>query len=123
MRYFHFRELGLAVGSGIVESTHRHAPVNAGASSAAGAWPGFAAYRTAGARRFHRALRNALVAPPGRHAHAPLPNGPHRAKRTYALHPGSLRNKALLASMWSCAHFTQNLRELGGAALAPARVW
>jgi hypothetical protein len=101
MRYSLFRELGLPVGSGIVESAHRHVlQVRMKRAGQRWALPRArrmarlrAAYRTAGPRRFHEAIREALQAPPER-AHQTLPNGPQRAKRTYTLGRGSPLNRA-----------------------------
>lgn len=95
MRYTHFRELGFPIGSGIVESAHRHV-LQVRMKRAGQRWALArarrmarlrAAYRTAGPRRFHAAIRAATAAPPTR-AHARLPNGPLRAKHRY--HPSRL---------------------------------
>jgi hypothetical protein len=89
MRYLLFRELGLPIGSGIVESAHRHV-LQVRMKRAGQRWSPLrarrmarlrAAYRTAGPRRFHSAIGEAVAAPPSR-AHRTLPNGPRRAKRT-----------------------------------------
>lgn len=87
MRYAEFREQGLPVGSGLVESAHKHV-LQVRMKQAGQRWSLVrarrmvrlrAAYRTAGPRRFHWAIRQALQAPPAR-AHRTLPNGPRRAK-------------------------------------------
>ncbi len=101
MRYRIFRSLGLPVGSGIVESAHRHV-LQVRMKRAGQRWSIVrarrmtrlrAVYRTAGAHRFHRAIRDALAAPAPHH-HRPLPNAPRRIKRRYTLHPGSRLNRA-----------------------------
>ena len=101
MRYRQFREMGMPIGSGIVESAHRHV-LQVRMKRAGQRWALKrarrmarlrAAYRTAGARRFHRAIGEALAAPPPR-AHRTLPNGPLRTKRRYTLHRGSPINRA-----------------------------
>ena len=88
MRYRAFKEMGLPIGSGIVESAHRHV-LQVRMKRAGQRWAVTRArrmahlralYRTAGPRRFHRAIRDALVVPPTR-PHQTLPNGPRRAKR------------------------------------------
>jgi hypothetical protein len=70
MRYAYFRELGLPIGSGIVESAHRHV-LQVRMKRAGQRWALRrakrmarlrAAYRTAGPRRFHSAIREALKA-------------------------------------------------------------
>src|SRR5467141_270708 len=72
MRYTCFRELGLPIGSGIVESAHRHV-LQVRMKRAGQRWAIKrarrmarlrAAYRTAGPRRFHWAIREALKATP-----------------------------------------------------------
>jgi hypothetical protein len=92
MQYSRFRELGLPVGSGIVESAHRHV-LQARMKRAGQRWSLVrgrrmarlrAAYRTAGPRRFHSALHEARVARARRLNHRTLPNGPRRATRTYS---------------------------------------
>jgi hypothetical protein len=105
MRYRTFRAMGLPVGSGIVESAHRHV-LQVRMKRAGQRW-GIqrarrmvrlrAVYRTAGAHHFHRAIRDGLEAAPAR-AHRMLPNAPRRVKRTFALHRGSPLNRAALAS-------------------------
>jgi hypothetical protein len=91
MRYSAFREMGLPVGSGIVESAHRHV-LQVRMKRAGQRWAMKRArqmaklraiYRTAGPLRFHWAIREALKAPPTR-THQSLPNGPRRAKHSYA---------------------------------------
>lgn len=52
-----------------------------------------ALYPTAGPRRFHWAIRTSLIAPSVA-AHAPLPNGPRHAKRTYIPTRFGARNRA-----------------------------
>jgi hypothetical protein len=102
MRYRTFRAMGLPVGSGIVESAHRHvlqvrmkrAGMRWGMAQARRMVRLRALYRTAGAQRFHRALSDALVGPPARSNHKPLPNGPRRANRGYTLGRGSRLNRA-----------------------------
>jgi hypothetical protein len=106
MRYRTFRQRGLPVGSGIVESAHRHV-LQTRMKRAGQRW-GFtrarrmvrlrAAYRTAGAFNFHRAIRNALEAPAAIAAHRPVPNAPRRVRRTYALSPISPLNRSRLTS-------------------------
>ncbi len=72
MRYTTFRELGLPIGSGIVESAHRHV-LQVRMKRAGQRWAIKrgrrmarlrAAYRTAGPRRFHWAIREALKPAP-----------------------------------------------------------
>ena len=91
MQYSRFRELGLPVGSGLVESAHRHV-LQARMKRAGQRWSLVrgrrmarlrAAYRTAGARRFHSALREATVRRARPANRRPLPNAPRRVKRTY----------------------------------------
>jgi len=103
MRYASFRQHGLPVGSGIVESAHRHV-LQVRMKRAGQRWALKrarrmarlrAAYRTAGPRRFHRAIRQGLEAPPARlHLHRTLPNGFRRVKHRYSLDRGSPRNRA-----------------------------
>ena len=71
MRYTLFREMGLPVGSGIVESAHRHV-LQVRMKRAGQHWSIVrarrmarlrAAYRTAGPHRFHWAIREGLKAP------------------------------------------------------------
>jgi hypothetical protein len=89
MRYAEFRERGLPIGSGIVESAHKHV-LQSRMKQAGQRWSLKrarrmarlrAVYRTAGARRFHRAIREALCPPPPATDLRLLPNGPRRAKR------------------------------------------
>ena len=105
MRYRTFRSLGLPVGSGIVESAHRHV-LQVRMKRAGQHWSIVrarrmarlrAAYRTAGAHRFHWAIREALKAPAPR-AHQPLPNAPRRIKRRFTPSRGSRLNRAAAAS-------------------------
>lgn len=74
MRYRTFRARGLPVGSGIVESAHRHV-LQVRMKRAGQRWGLVrarrmvrlrAVYRTAGAVRFHRAIRDGLSIPPAR---------------------------------------------------------
>ena len=107
MQYRTFRQRGLPVGSGIVESAHRHV-LQTRMKRAGQRW-GFArarrmvrlraAYRTAGAFNFHRAIRDALDAPTATSkAHTRMPNAPRRVKRTFNLSPISQLNRRALAS-------------------------
>jgi len=102
MRYRVFRAQGIPVGSGIVESAHRHV-LQVRMKRAGQRWSITrarrmarlrAVYRTAGAQGFHQAIKNALKPPMTRRNHAPLPNGPRRAKHRYHLHRGSPLNRA-----------------------------
>ncbi len=101
MQYRRFRELGLPIGSGIVESAHRHV-LQARMKRAGQRWGLVrgrrmarlrAAYRTAGPRRFHRALREAHFVQARPPPQRPLPNGPRRVNRTYTLGRGSPINR------------------------------
>ena len=101
MRYAEFREAGLPIGSGTVESAHKHV-LQVRMKQAGQRWSLprgrrmvqlRALYRTAGPRRFHWAVRHALVVPQAR-AHATLPNGPRRAKHNYVPSPLSRLNRA-----------------------------
>jgi hypothetical protein len=101
MRYAEFRAQGLPIGSGVVESAHKHV-LQVRMKQAGQRWSILrgrrmvklrALYRTAGPRRFHWAVRHALAAPKARH-HAQLPNAPRRAKHGYTLHMGSRLNRA-----------------------------
>ena len=87
MRYTEFRAAGLPIGSGIVESAHKHV-LQSRMKQAGQRWSILrgrrmvqlrALYRTAGPRRFHWAIREALNTVPSR-AHQTLPNGPRRSK-------------------------------------------
>lgn len=89
MRYSEFREMGLPIGSGIVESAHGHV-LQVRMKRSGQSWSIKrgrrmarlrALYKTAGPRRFHWAIREALKTPPSR-AHSPLPNGPRRRKQS-----------------------------------------
>lgn len=109
MRYRSFRERGLPIGSGIVESAHRHV-LQVRMKRAGQRWSLHRArrmarlraiYRTAGAVHFYAALRAGLSYPPTtapQRARRPLQNAPRRAKPTYSLSRISPRNRALLAS-------------------------
>jgi hypothetical protein len=90
MRYTQFREAGLPIGSGIVESAHKHV-LQARLKQAGQRWsmPGGrqmvqlrALYRTAGPRRFHWAIREALKSPPA-HPHIQVANAPRRITRDF----------------------------------------
>ncbi len=105
MRYRTFRSLGLPVGSGIVESAHRHV-LQVRMKRAGQRWSIVRArrmtrlraiYRTAGAHRFHWAIREALKAPPPPF-HQQLPNAPRLVKHRYTLHMGSPLNRARAAA-------------------------
>ena len=85
MRYAEFRARGLPIGSGMVESAHKHV-LQARMKQAGQRWSMHrgrrmvelrALYRTAGPRRFHWAIREGLKSPAARHQ-APLPNGARR---------------------------------------------
>lgn len=109
MRYRSFRARGLPVGSGIVESAHRHV-LQVRMKRAGQRWslPRArrmarlrAVYRTTGALNFHAALRAGLSYPTPtaeQRARRPLKNSPRRATRTFSLHRGSSLNRAQLAS-------------------------
>lgn len=80
MRYRTFRARGLPVGSGIVESAHRHV-LQVRMKRAGQRWSYVrarrmvrlrAVYRTAGAFNFHRAVRDGLSAPATTHKHRPV---------------------------------------------------
>ena len=88
MRYTEFRAAGLPIGSGIVESAHKHV-LQSRMKQAGQRWSVLrgrrmvqlrALYRTAGPRRFHWAIREALTVPPARPSRQ-LPNGPRRRKQ------------------------------------------
>lgn len=90
MRYTEFREAGLPIGSGIVESAHKHV-LQARMKQAGQRWSMLrgrrmvqlrALYRTAGPRRFHWAIREALKLPPA-HPHIPVQNAPRRIKHDF----------------------------------------
>ena len=90
MRYTEFREAGLPIGSGIVESAHKHV-LQTRMKQAGQRWSMLrgrrmvqlrALYRTAGPRRFHWAIREALKLPPS-HPHIQVSNSPHRVKRDF----------------------------------------
>ena len=88
MRYSEFREQqGLPIGSGIVESAHKHV-LQVRMKQAGQRWSILRArrmvqlralYRTAGPRRFHWAIREALRVPPAR-PHIQVENAPRRVK-------------------------------------------
>jgi len=101
MRYTKFRQAGLPVGSGIVESAHKHV-LQARMKQAGQRWSMLrgrrmvqlrALYRTAGPRRFHWAIRAALAGPPSHH-HIKVQNAPRLAKHDYVLSRGSSLNRA-----------------------------
>jgi len=106
MSYRTFRCRGLPVGSGIVESAHRHV-LQVRMKRAGQRWGMVrarrmvrlrAAYRTAGAVRFHRAIREGLKAPAATHKHQVQPNSPRRVKHNYTPSQISPRNRAAAAS-------------------------
>lgn len=107
MCYRSFRARGLPVGSGIVESAHRHV-LHVRKKRAGQRWSLLrarrmvrlrAAHRTAGPICFHRAIRDGL--PPAHDAspELPFPNAPRRLQRSSPLHLGSPINTARLASL------------------------
>jgi hypothetical protein len=92
MRYRTFRSRGLPVGSGIVESAHRHV-LQVRMKRAGQRWGLVrarrmvrlrAAYRTAGAYNFHRAIRDGLSPPRSSHVHRPITLGARRVRTTRA---------------------------------------
>jgi hypothetical protein len=107
MRYRTFRARGLPVGSGIVESAHRHV-LQVRMKRAGQRWSIQrarrmarlrAVYRTTGAIRFHAAVRAGLSYPTDiTSTRRLIQPAPRRIKHTYTLHPGSSLNRALLAS-------------------------
>jgi Uncharacterised protein family (UPF0236) len=101
MRYREFRDGGLPIGSGIVESAHKHV-LQTRMKQAGQRWSVLrgrrmvqlrALYRTAGPRRFHWAIREALNSLPAR-PHQTLANGPRRAKHRYTPSRNSPINRA-----------------------------
>jgi len=101
MHYRQFRDAGLPIGSGIVESAHKHV-LQARMKQAGQRWSILrgrrmvqlrALYRTAGPWRFHWAIHQALKLPSAP-AHRTLPNGPRRAKHKYTPSPYSPLNRA-----------------------------
>lgn len=101
MRYALFVEQGLPIGSGIVESAHKHV-MQLRMKRAGQRWSLERArqmvrlralYRTAGPARFHCALRQGLKEPP-RPEHQPLAQDPRRARRRFAPSRGSPLNRA-----------------------------
>jgi len=105
MRYPLFREMGLPIGSGIVESAHKHV-LQVRMKRAGQRWSLMrarrmarlrAVYRTAGPRRFHWAIRDALK-PPALKMLPLLPNGPRRAKHNYTLSRVSPLNRAIASN-------------------------
>ena len=103
MRYTEFREAGLPIGSGIVESAHKHV-LQARMKQAGQRWSMLrgrrmvqlrALYRTAGPRRFHWAIREALKVPPA-HPHIQVANAPRRIKRDYV--PSRMSNSGRAAA-------------------------
>ena len=106
MRYRSFRARGLPVGSGIVESAHRHV-LQVRMKRAGQRWsiPRArrmarlrAVYRTTGAVRFHAAVRAGLSYPADTSTRRYIQPAPRRIKHAYTLHPGSSLNRAALAS-------------------------
>lgn len=106
MQYRTFRSMGLPVGSGIVESAHRHV-LQVRMKRAGQRWGMVrarrmvrlrAVYRTAGAVRFHWAIREGLKAPAATHKNQLLPNAPRRAKHSYTPSRFSSINRAAAAS-------------------------
>jgi hypothetical protein len=106
MRYRTFRARGLPVGSGIVESAHRHV-LQVRMKGAGQRW-GInrarrmarlrAVYRTTGAVRFHAAVRAGLSYSADTSTRRHIQPAPRRIKHTYTLHPRSSLNRAVLAS-------------------------
>lgn len=101
MRYTEFLAQGLPIGSGVVESAHKHV-LQVRMKQAGQRWAILKArrmvqlralYRTAGPRRFHWAIREALKVPPSR-PRTPLQNAPRRVKRRYSPSRVSPRNRA-----------------------------
>jgi len=101
MRYSEFRAKGLPIGSGIVESAHKHV-LQVRMKQAGQRWSIErgrrmvllrATYRTAGPRRFHWAIRAAQMDPPSR-PRTQLQNAPRRVKRRYVPSRGSPLNRA-----------------------------
>ena len=97
MRYTEFREAGLPIGSGIVESAHKHV-LQARMKQAGQRWSMLrgrrmvqlrALYRTAGPRRFHWAIREALKVPPSQ-PHIQVANAPRRIKHDFV--PSKMSN-------------------------------
>jgi hypothetical protein len=95
----------MPIGSGIVESAHKHV-LQVRMKQAGQRWSILrgrrmvqlrAAYRTAGPRRFHRAIRDALRAPAAPERR-PLPNAPRRVKKRYSPGRGSPLNRRTAAS-------------------------
>lgn len=91
MRYSEFRAKGLPIGSGIVESAHKHV-LQVRMKQAGQRWSILrgrrmvqlrAAYRTAGPRRFHWAIREAQKTP-ARPPRTQLQNAPRRVKHNYS---------------------------------------
>jgi hypothetical protein len=102
MCYSEFRADGLPIGSGTVESAHKHV-LQVRMKQAGQRWSLprgrrmvqlRALYRTAGPRRFHSAIRHALVVPKARR-HSQLQSGPRRATHTYVPSPLSRLNRAV----------------------------
>lgn len=101
MRYRIFKAMGLPVGSGIVESAHRHV-LQVRMKRAGQRWAIVrarrmvrlrAVYKTTGPYRFHRAIRDAIKAPAPK-VHQQLANAPRRIKHSYTPHMGSRLNRA-----------------------------
>jgi hypothetical protein len=101
MRYTLLRQRGMPVGSGMVESAHRHV-LQVRMKRAGQRWSLRragrmarlrAVYRTAGPSRFHEAIRQALLPPPPG-PHQTLPNAPRRAIRRFSPSRVSPLNRA-----------------------------
>jgi hypothetical protein len=101
MRYPEFRAKGMPIGSGMVESAHKHV-LQVRMKQAGQRWSMTRArrmvqlralYRTAGPRRFHWAIRQALDVPVVRHHNGPLPNGPRRVAQKVTHSPSSWRSR------------------------------
>lgn len=108
MQYRSLRARGLPVGSGIVESAHRHV-LQVRMKRAGQRWSLQrarrmvrlrAVYRTAGAVHFHQALRDGRVRRPARARQLLVPNAPRRVKqRQRSLSRVSPLNRACLSSI------------------------
>jgi hypothetical protein len=102
MQYRRFRGMGLPVGSGIVESAHRHV-LQVRMKRAGQRWSLErgrrmvrlrALYRTAGAQRLYGAIQAALTPAARRYDHRPVQNAPRRVKRDYGAGPAHRLNRA-----------------------------